>query len=137
MPRPELAARLRHQWETQMILPLLLGSVACCLGVGLIYGRWRCADFDSVSPAWLVTNEWRELQRGYEGVSIRFPIQKLQNEHAAWQTRRLRRQACEAFGQREKVRTRLHGRESATARAAVMVPGRLRDGEESVGRDQA
>lgn len=48
---------------------------------------------DVVSLGWLREQQRRESRVEYQGVAIRFPIEKLKDGAALWQTRKLKRRA--------------------------------------------
>ncbi len=53
-----------------------------------------CGHSESrVSSAWLRSQDRLSSRVDYEGVSIRWPIQKTANESPLWQTRKLKRRA--------------------------------------------
>jgi hypothetical protein len=65
-------------------------------GSFLLLAWWlltRTADADRVSERWLAEQDQREEKSGIEGVSWRFPINKIVNEHGAFNAARLRKRA--------------------------------------------
>jgi hypothetical protein len=64
------------------------------LAVGLgIYLLRRQQSEDSVSSAWLTEQERIDRRVEYHGQSLKWPINKIQNEAGEWNARRYRRRA--------------------------------------------
>ncbi len=71
---------------------LLFLPCGTVLYLGLrLYRWWRSRH---VSPAWLIDSERRSWQTGIDQVGVRkWPINKVIDEHAPFQTQRLRKRA--------------------------------------------
>lgn len=73
---------------TWTMLALIVGSGS----VVAMAWRWRRRDPSTMSSQWL-QDRLRETRVAYDGPPLRFPVRKLLNESALYNTAKLRKQA--------------------------------------------